>query len=347
MADRVRYAGVRQQVIEMIRKDLLGPMDENEILNQNPRFEYLVGMLAPQVADNNIDSNEQEVDGDASFEGDADYTSGEEDDNEPIATNRFKIPSSIGISFYIESSTKVLIVDVTWGDYSKASEKVSTKEGKERSASVYTRHPQAESVVIDLDSFSKSKDYPLMTDSNICLHISKIILKKGHVLVTIYVVNKRKNAESDVEGMMFQVALKAHSLDGKNIFVAEHICREVLAVDEFYYAQRPIFGRGRGCAATWKVDADGRAPAVESTFIPEYEVPGVSAALEGFDRFYFSMRTLSVAKKKDEIIARLNVLADSYDQWIDKKLVNDRKMSNANFKCDIGDIVIQKYLNHV
>ena len=33
MADRVRYAGVRQQVIEMIRKDLLGPMDENEILN--------------------------------------------------------------------------------------------------------------------------------------------------------------------------------------------------------------------------------------------------------------------------------------------------------------------------
>ena len=342
MADRVRYAGVRQQVIEMIRKDLLGPMDENEILNQNPRFEYLVGMLAPQVADNNVDSNEQEVDGDASFEGDADYTSGEEEDNEPIATNRFKIPSSIGISFYIESSTKELIVDVTWGDYSKASEKVSTKEGKERSASVYTRHPQAESVVIDLDSFSKSKDYPLITDSNICLHISKIILKKGHVLVTIYVVNKRKNAESDVEGMMFQVALKAHSLDDKNIFVAEHICREVLAVDEFYYAQRPIFGRGRGCAATWKVDADGRAPAVESTFIPEYEVPGVSAALEGFDRFYFSMRTLSVAKKKDEIIARLNVLADSYDQWIDKKLVNDRKMSNANFKCDIGDIVIQK-----
>lgn len=129
MADRVRYAGVRQQVIEMIRKDLLGPMDENEILNQNPRFEYLVGMLAPQVADNNVDSNEQEVDGDASFEGDADYTSGEEDDNEPIATNRFKIPSSIGISFYIESSTKELIVDVTWGDYSKASEKVSTKEG--------------------------------------------------------------------------------------------------------------------------------------------------------------------------------------------------------------------------
>ena len=48
MADRFQFAGVRQKVIEMIRTDLLGPMDENEVLQQNPRFEYLVGMLAPQ-----------------------------------------------------------------------------------------------------------------------------------------------------------------------------------------------------------------------------------------------------------------------------------------------------------
>lgn len=50
----------------MLKKDLLGPSSENEILNQNPRFEYIVGMLAPQTSEN--DSNEQEIDGDASFE---------------------------------------------------------------------------------------------------------------------------------------------------------------------------------------------------------------------------------------------------------------------------------------
>lgn len=71
MADRFKFAEVRQEVIEMLKKDLLGPSSENEILNQNPRFEYIVGMLAPQTSEN--DSNEQEVDGDASFEGDADY----------------------------------------------------------------------------------------------------------------------------------------------------------------------------------------------------------------------------------------------------------------------------------
>ena len=72
MADRVKYAGVRQQVIDMIRKDLLGPMDENEVLNQNPRFEYLVGMLAPQV-DENGDESLFTIDDDEEFDRVADF----------------------------------------------------------------------------------------------------------------------------------------------------------------------------------------------------------------------------------------------------------------------------------
>lgn len=340
MADRFKFAEVRQEVIEMLKKDLLGPSSENEILNQNPRFEYIVGMLAPQTSEN--DSNEQEVDGDASFEGDADYTAGEDDDNEPVFTNRFKTPSSIGISFYLESSTKSFNVDVTWGDYTKASDKTTNKEGKKVDVSTYTRHPQKETVVIDLQEFSKNKEYPLVCDSNVILYISKIGLKQGYTLVTAYVINKRKNPESDIAGMMFQVNLRAYSQEKMDIFVAEHICRKILAVDEFYFAQRPILGRGRGCAATWKANKNGRASEIVSTFIPEYEFLGVSAALEGFDPFFFSMRTLSVAKKKDDIINRLNVLADSYEDWIQKKLVHDSKMDDAKFKKEIGDTVVNK-----
>ena len=341
MADRFEFAGVRQKVIEMIRTDLLGPLEENEVLQQNPRFEYLVGMLAPQSQEGGA-AVEQEVDGDAAFEGDADYTAGEEDDNEPISTNRFKTPSSIGISFYIETTTLSLCVDVTWGDYIKSTDKVPSKEGKEKSVNLYTRHPQAETVEIDLSSFARSKEYPLVCDSNIVLHISKIALKRGYSLVTAYVVNRRQNPESDVAGMMFQVALKAYDKNEKNIFVAEHICREVLAEDEFYFAQRPILGRGRGCAATWNADTTGRAKQIESSFIPEYEFAGVSAALEGFDPFYFSMRSLGIPKKKDDIINRLNVLADSYEKWIQEKLVNDIKMTDAGFKTEIGNNVIFK-----
>ena len=338
MTDRFKFAGVRQKVIDMMKTDLLGPMDEKEVLNQNPRYEYLVGMLAPK----SDEASEQEVDGDASFEGDADYTAGEEDDNEPISANRFKTPSSIGISFYIETSTVDFTVDVTWGDYKKSTDKITDKEGKKRSVNTYTRIPQRATIEIDLNSFGKSKEYPLVVDTNIVLHISKIALKTGYSLVTAYVINRRKNPESDVAGMMFQVALKAYAANGDSIFYAEHICREILAADEFYFAQRPIFGRGRGCAATWKADKNGRASVIESTFIPEYEVPGVSAALKGFDQFYFSMRSLSVSKKKDDIIGRLNVLADAYAEWIQNTLVNDVKMQDTKFNTEIGDEVVSK-----
>lgn len=339
MADRFRFAEVRQEVIGMLKKDLLGPGNENEVLQQNPRFEYIVGMLAPQTSD---DSNEQEIEGDALFAEGADFTADEEDENEPVSALRFKIPSSIGISFYLESNVKSLNIDVNWGDYTKASDKTTNKDGKEVNVNTYTRHPQKETVVIDLQDFGKSKEYPLICDSNVVLHVSRIELKQGYTLVTAYIINRRKNPESDIAGMMFQVKLRVYSPDGADIFVAEHICRKILAADEFYFAQRPILGRGRGCAAIWKANENGRATEICSTFIPEYEFPGVSAALEGFDPFYFSMRTLSVAKKKDDIIARLYVLADSYAAWIQEKLVQDKKMSDTGFKSEIGDSVVAK-----
>ena len=172
MADRFKFAEVRQQVIDMVKTDLLGPRSENEVLNQNPRFEYIVGMLAPKTGEN--DSNEQEIDSDAFFEGDADYTAGEEDDNEPVSANRFTTPSSIGISFYLENITKSFNIDVTWGDYSKATEKALNKDGKEISVNTYTRQPQKETVEINLSAFGKSIEIPLVCDSNVILHVSKI-----------------------------------------------------------------------------------------------------------------------------------------------------------------------------
>lgn len=64
--------------------------------------------------------------------------------------------------------------------------------------------------------------------------------------------------------------------------------------------------------------------------------------LRNLNCFFFSMRTLSVAKKKDDIINRLNVLANSYEDWIQKKLIHDSKMDDAKFKKEIGDTVINK-----
>lgn len=341
MADRFKYAEVRQKIIEAIRTDLIGPREDEEVLEENPRYAYLVGMLDAQNDDEDYSSaGEQEVDADMAIEDGEDYTAGEEDDNEPISTTRFQLPSSIGISFYVQSDLNGLNLDVCWGDYSKSSRKYTGKDEKEHSRAVYTRIPMKETVRVVFADFIRTNDYPLVCDSNVHVHVSRIPLKGGYSLVTAYVVNKRKNPANSTERLMFQVELKAHAEDGRPVFIAEHICREILAADEFYFAQRPILGRGRGCAAVWDKPVNGKTTSISTAFIPEYEFPGVSAALDGFDQYYFSTLTMSKKAKKDETIGKLKTLADSYDSWITKTLSGSKRMEDQAFRERIGNTVI-------
>lgn len=339
MADRFKYSEVRQKIIDDIRLDLIGPKEEEEVLEESPKFAYLVGMLDIQK-DENSDEDEQEVDTDIAYEEGEDYTAGEDDDNEPIMTTHFQIPSSMGISFYIENTTKSLNIDVSWGDYAKSTEKYEDEDGKEHSKTVYTRIPVNETVKIGFGAGERTKEYKLIADSNVHLHVSRISLKGQYSLVTAYLVNKRKNPENAAAGMMFQVHLKAYAQDNSYVFLAEHICREILAEDEFYFEQRPILGRGRGCAAVWDEPVEGRSKCIESAFIPENEFPGVSAALDGFDENYFSTSLMAVKSKKDEIFERLNTLADSYENWINKTLQQNPRMSDDEFADKIGKNVI-------
>ena len=49
MTDRFKYSKVRQHIIDDLRMDLIGPADPYEVLDENPRFAYLVGMLDVQI----------------------------------------------------------------------------------------------------------------------------------------------------------------------------------------------------------------------------------------------------------------------------------------------------------
>lgn len=342
--DRARYKDVRQQMINALKTDLMGPQEPEEILDENPMFAYLVGMLYPQSATvvEGVDIGEQEVEADIAYEDGEDYTAGEEDDNEPISATRFKQQSSIGISFYLANTVDAINLDLTWGDYIKSTDKKTNKEGKEVSVAIYKRLPMQSTVAVNFSEFDRFKEYALEEDSNVKIHVARIGLKGGYSLVTAYVINKRPTAENSVESIMFQVELNAYAPDHSNVFLAEHICRKVLAEDEFYFEQRPILGRGRGCAATWEKPIDGASNRISSDFIPQYEFPGVSAVLKGFDSAFLSMRFLGMKAKKEEIIGRLNTLANAYADWVEDQLRKDKKMQDPAFAEKIGNSVISK-----
>lgn len=350
MSDRFKYSEVRQKIIEAVRTDLIGPVEEEEVLRDNPRYAYLVGMLDTQSDSKEYSSSgEQEVEADMAYDGE-DFTAGLDDDNEPVSSTHFHLPSSIGISFYIENTTNYINLNVSWGDYVKSTEEYQDKDGKEHSRTVYKRQPMKEVVRVNFPDFERTKNYQLECDSNVHIYVSRILLKGNYSLVSAYLVNKRNNPSDDTEGILFQVEITAFSDDGSSPFVAEHICRKILAPDEFFFEQRPIMGRGRGCAAVWDTPINGRVKYIKSSFIPEYEFPGVSPALEGFDPFFFSTYSMSVKSKRDETISKLQTLTDSYKNWINRALLNNPRMGNADFKEEIGNKVIrncQEALNRI
>ena len=49
MADRFKYSEVRQKIIDAIRTDLIGPREKEEVLEENPRYAYLVGMFSLRI----------------------------------------------------------------------------------------------------------------------------------------------------------------------------------------------------------------------------------------------------------------------------------------------------------
>ena len=75
-------------------------------------------------------------------------------------------------------------------------------------------------------------------------------LTNDYQVISVFLSNERTADEDLTDSIMFQAQLSVSS-NGEDFFIAENICRDSLASDEYLYAQRPIFGRGRGCAVNW------------------------------------------------------------------------------------------------
>lgn len=126
------------------------------------------------------------------------------------------------------------------------------------------------------------------------------------------------------------------------IFVPEYLCRKVELEDEYYYKGRPVYARGRGCAATWEKKAEEiNATAIKSSFIPDYEIPSVSAQIDDMPEHAFSMLQMGSPKKKSEVIQNLRTLTEMYGSWITDALTNDEAMHDDKFKAT-GQTIIDK-----
>ncbi len=359
MADMkdIKHAIVRQKILEAVRKDLIGPSSECEELNEVPTSSYITGLLYPADTDVTEDENYFDVEfTKKKFDADGEAMEAgifEDEEPEDRIKGGFQKPSSVGVSFYVVNAVSKINVYINWGKYHAEQIQGEVVDGtleedaenkKKKKHTVYVREQMHDVVEIDLNNGKRSEQITLDSNSKIYIYVMKMQLDNGHKMVSVYLHNNDKSdgEEKEYEKVMFQVEMLIEDELMNPIFVPEYVCRKVELEDEYYYKGRPVYARGRGCAASWSMAVDEvNATSVRTTFIPDYEIPSVSAQIEDMPELVFSMLQMGSPKKKTEVIKNLRLLTSMYGNWIEEVLENDTAMKDDKFRA-IGRAIIEK-----
>lgn len=352
-----KHAIVRQKILEAVRRDLIGPSSDCEKLNEVPTGSYITGLLYPADTDVTEDENYFDVEfTEKKFDADGESMEAgifDEEEPEERIKGGFQKPSSIGVSFYVPDDVQKVSVYINWGQYYAEqvqgevindSLEEDEENKKKKKHTVYIREQKNEVVDIDFTNINHSKKIPLDSNSNVYVYVMKMQLDNGYKMVSVYLHNndKASGEEKEYEKVMFQVEMLIADDMMNPIFVPEYICRKVELEDEYYYKGRPVYARGRGCAATWNCSVGQvNATAVRTSFIPDYEIPSVSAQIDDMPEHAFSMLQMGSPKKKFEVINNLRTLTSMYGSWINDILVNDDLMKDNKFKAT-GQVIIDK-----
>lgn len=335
-----KQAQVRQQILDAVREDLIGPRADGKPLTEDPSKTYIAGILFPSDTDF---SEEEDFDRGQDIETLADDEHQTEDgeseviyeETDDVQRKKFKKPSSLGVSCYVHKATKKIQATVNWGSYNAvelalpATQEAQETEGADQDKDSkkkpkkfeYYRKQNTETIEIDFDSVATTHRVPLKTNPKIFLYIITRILETGYRMVTVYVQNADKPGAKvpEWQNTMYQTELILNGIDGADSFIAEYICRKNELDDEFYYKSRPVFARGRQCAAVWNYKCTGTAiNEVRSSFIPDYEIAGVKAEIEEIEKYSFSAYKMKFPDNKEWTFEQLNKLLSMYEKWVNK-----------------------------
>jgi hypothetical protein len=354
---------MRSQLVSELAKEALGPRTGiREELPEDPRNEYIAGVLSPKGAmpltdpdtDSGLVGEAQDYDEDNSDVDGASY-----DFVQPALDPR-ALPHSMGISFTAESNGKPsLKLCVTWARYHAESDR-------------WKRQPRAYvSPVIEIDD-APQRHYvkaggtkcKKASEAEISLHL--ISRKVGDRLwhISVYLVNEIRSADrARTEEHIFQPQLRIKTTDRTRVRPEPGISDDPTERElDFLFRERAVMGRGHLCAAVWeKVDPERKAPTqklesqrpqnppfmwvdaavvdkkygarvrkefqppdLRTEFIPVFPVlaPNLAWDARWGKSPELSAQVLSETYEPSELRSKLSPLVDGYEKWI--KLLEKR-----------------------
>lgn len=315
-----KFYEARDLITGILEKDLIGPVTEDEILDELPLQYYAAGKLFPVPGEGfRPESASIGEDGEPEAEDETGQI-------EAIVADNMGSPSSAGITFAVPASCPAIKITAAFAFYLP----FTPGEGRRndtalRKDTAWKRKKFIQTLEIALKGDNRQavrKNFDL--EHGMLLHLAvRETTKDGVRILTAALVN-RNPATGDVCAdsslCAFQVSLRVEGVDGKPCLVP--VSRNIpVGIDEetgqmdMLYAHARTWAQGHGCSAEWDDRHDTPLWAA-TTFLPlcrTFQMKSPSAGFEDILR----METLATGSR-EKIISGLSGMADTYGEWIEK-----------------------------
>jgi len=321
-------AEMRDNLIQLVRRLLIGPLDENEVILSSPGDTYLTGILWPE---GQVLGAEEDSDGEsAEFSEDGEADTG-------VPGYRAIRPCSIGLTVAADSNASIRVSLGSTSRYDKReirdeNGKLQEIEWTRRQLQYSTKLPGTGDRTWRISEF----DLPngeIARDREVELHVRRRI-RRGQQILTVTLINKAVQNDERLrdESCLFQTELHLSALnpDGSGA-VSPRPPLQVASSDEdaqsaaLIYRDTVEYAAGHGVAAVWEAEHQGlRVKTVSTSWMPQASVKSMSAAgsVERLRRFTehhpsgLSAAWLSDRSRRSEICDALNAFSDVYAEWI-------------------------------
>lgn len=317
--DFSNHYSFRGTLVDSLTRDLVGPLESDpadEVLSDAPITRYVAGVLFPRDEGNIDPSQDIPVAGNGSAGAKLDETA---PDDPPVAMANVRYPSSMGLTFAVDSRTcSSIAVNVSAARYEPLERGPSGEEH-------WKRIPLAcIPVVINVLQPVEDKR-PEVADGLQLFYRVRTADPDGIVAVTVVLINTQRRPHTGRRDVLcfFQprICVQGHG-GGGSPFVSRRgkmpeDCEEDILSSQLLYRDTAAIATGHGCSVEWTPDrADSlRATKITTTFVPRFELllADTNPAIDGP---HLSMAFLAQSERP-LVLQGLRRLASGYEKWID------------------------------
>lgn len=306
------YIEARRKFVGWVKQSLIGEKLKDDILVEALPFNrYTTGILYPSGV---------EVEDEVEIGGENEDGVGEKLAEEPIKKAKYQPPSSMGFSFYVDSSVDSLRVFYKASSFKKIVGKGSGHLRRWEKHSLVD--DDGEEVKVSLSSTAKHVVFGERGRIDVVVrpHRDGKIVTVTLCNVTACPADRKPNKLDTVAELSFFEAELRCFVSEASIRNYPRVSHELLSDEEqeleLRYKDERVYAIGHGVAVDWSQRGD--ALEIFSDFMPIVEVPQVTANTGQSDSV-LTFNYLEKIEQSEDVYSKLEEFVDSYEDWIDEQ----------------------------